>query len=111
MKIMNTFFIPLFQMSAYYLISFLIFSSIISCSSLSLPINTYENNQYDPLNQNEENSRYLLLNDLSSNRYQRSSPYYPRMGRNTWFRVATYQQFKPTVSEEGPTGDHLMRWG
>ncbi len=109
-----------FQMSTYYiisfyLISFLLFASFISCSSLFLPIHVFsdnENDQYYPLiNTNEENLGYIRPYDLSFTRSQRSLPYYPRTHRNTWFRVSTYQHFKPTVSEEAPSGDHLMRWG
>lgn len=45
-------------------------------------------------------------------RQQRSAAaYYPRPSRNTWFRVSTYQHFKPSMSEEIPVGDNLLRWG
>ncbi len=45
-------------------------------------------------------------------RPQRSSAYYPRASRNSWFRVSTYQHMKPTGgSEEKSAGDNLMRWG
>jgi hypothetical protein len=107
-------------MSTYYLIlfgliSFLFLASINSCSSLFLPLNgvSYnEDDQYYPVfYNNEDNLRYISPNDLSFLRHQRSSPYYPRANRNTWFRVATYQHFKPAASEETPSGDHLMRWG
>jgi len=106
-------------MSKYYIISFglislLLFAYIVSCSSLFLPINAVsdtENDQYYPLiNNDEENLKILLSNDLSFNRNQRSSPDYPRTNRNTWFRAWTHQHFKP-VSEETPNGDPLMRWG
>jgi len=48
---------------------------------------------------------------LPTNRVQRSSDYYPRANRNTWFRVSTYQQFKPSGDEDTPEGDNLLRWG
>jgi hypothetical protein len=63
------------------------------------------------INNNEENIRILSQNHLFDTRHQRSSQYYPRANRNTWFRVSTYQHFKPSGSEETPNGDPLMRWG
>jgi hypothetical protein len=97
-----------YYLISFYLISFLLLASFISCSSLFLPINVFsdnKNDQYYPFDKDN------LRNDLSFTRYQRSLSYYPRTHRNTWFRVSTYQHFKPSVSEETPSGDHLMRWG
>ncbi len=107
-------------MSTYYLISlglisFVLYTSFLSCSSVFLPINPVDYNEYDRypslINNDEENLKILLPNDLSFNRNQRSSLYYPRPNRNTWFRVSTYQQFKPSASAETPNSDNLMRWG
>lgn len=100
-------------MSTYYFLSlFLFFASCLACASLFLPIDAVYSRANDRdlswMNTNEET---LPVNDESFRRYQRSSLYYPRASRNTWFRVATYQHFKPTVSEEIPSGDNPLRWG
>ncbi|CAF1121060.1 unnamed protein product [Adineta ricciae] len=91
------------------LVSFLLLTSLISCSSLFLPLNAlsyYDNDRYLPLPDDHQPS----IKFLTSFRNLRST-YYPRANRNTWFRVSTYQQFKPSGSEETPNGDNLMRWG
>ncbi|UJR21955.1 hypothetical protein I4U23_025023 [Adineta vaga] len=102
-------------MSSYFLLplallSLLFLTSLISCSSIFLPSNVvsfYQNDRYSPLiTDNEPRIPFRL-----SARNLRSAPYYPRANRNTWFRVSTYQQFKPSGSDEIPGGDHVMRWG
>ncbi len=72
----------------------------LSCSSLFLPINDVYSN--------DELRQILPITDPSFRRYLRS---YPRANRNTWFRVSTYQHFKPTIPDETPNGDNLLRWG
>ena len=103
-------------MSRYYfvsvaLISFIFLASFLSCSSYFLPLNVLDVNDNDHysslLNNNDEIVRILPVHDRS----QRSAAYYPRASRNTWFRVSTYQHFKPAVSEETSNGDNLLRWG
>ncbi len=97
-------------MSSYYFIFFFLLTNFLSYSALFLPINSLDDNdRYSPLmNQNDEYIRNLSPND---NRYQRALEFYPRTSRNTWFRVSTYQHFKPSVLEETPSGDNLLRWG
>jgi hypothetical protein len=102
-------------MSTYFLlsfglISFLLFACFISSSSsIFLPNNDRSSSTIN--NHNEEKIRILPSKDLFYDRDQRSPAYYPRANRNTWFRVQTYQHFKPSDSEETPSGDPLMRWG
>ena len=91
-------------MSTYCLISFLcLLACFLSCSSFYLPMIG------DYLNDNNE--EILPIAQPSFHRYSRSPTYYPRASRNTWFRVSTYQHFKPTMSEETSNGDNLLRWG
>ena len=95
-------------MSTYFLLSFALISLILfayftSSSSILLPNN---DRHLSMINNNEEN-----INHLFDTRHQRSPNYYPRANRNTWYRVSTYQHFKPSGSEETPSGDPLMRWG
>jgi len=96
---------------SFGLISFLLLISILSCSSI--PINAVSHHdRYSPMiNSEEEYIPIISPNDLSFSRFQRSSSYYPRTNRNTWFRVSTHQHFKPSGSEDTPNGDNLMRWG
>ncbi|CAF1124007.1 unnamed protein product [Rotaria sordida] len=107
-------------MSKYFLlsfglISFLFLASFISCSPIfhRNDISNYFNDQYsDMIDIDEENIEGILSPKfLSFNRYQRSPLYYPRTNRNAWFRVSTYQHFKPSKLEEQHNGDHVMRWG
>lgn len=80
----------------------------LSCSSLFLPINDVYSNDDTQINHNDELRQILPITDPSFHRYLRS---YPRANRNTWFRVSTYQHFKPTIPDETPNGDNLLRWG
>jgi len=100
---------------SFGLISILLIALFDSCLSTSRRINTLSDYQYDryspTINSDEQDIRFLLENDDSFTRNQRASSYYPRSNRNSWFRVSTYQRFKPSGSEETPSGDHLMRWG
>lgn len=36
---------------------------------------------------------------------------FPRASRNAWFRIATYQNYKPVNSEEALVTESPMRWG
>jgi hypothetical protein len=93
------------------LISFLL---CISCSPIHRPVNAISYEEKNPDNSNEDDDIPLLIypKSLSMDRLQRTSQYYPRASRNSWFRVSTYQHMKPTGgSEEKPSGDKLMRWG
>ena len=99
-------------MTTSALILFVLLASFLACSSFFLPSNigssSHDNTRYSLLmNNNEENLRNLF----SNNRYEQSSIYHPRESRNTWFRVSTYQHFKPSAPEETPDGDNLLRWG
>ncbi|CAF3160347.1 unnamed protein product [Rotaria sp. Silwood2] len=106
-------------MSKYFLlsfglISFVFLASFISCSPIFFPngISDYYNNRYsDMIDSDEENTGILSPKFSSFIRYQRSPLYYPRTNRNAWFRVSTYQHFKPSKFDEIHNGDHVMRWG
>jgi hypothetical protein len=74
-------------------------------------MNAVDSNEDTLMDNNEEFRRHLPIFDGSFHRYLRSSPFHPRANRNTWFRVSTYQHFKPAVSEEKSPGDNLLRWG
>jgi hypothetical protein len=86
------------------LISFLLFISISSICADSYQENT-----------NEDNDILSMIRPKSSpihHRFDRSSLFYPRANRNSWFRASTYQHMKPSTGpEEKNAGDHLMRWG
>lgn len=89
----------------------------ISSSSVHYPVNAVsyqETNNNNKYNSNEDENIPLIFIPKSSlfDRIQRSSAYHPRISRNSWFRVSTYQHMKPTgESDEKPSGDNLMRWG
>jgi hypothetical protein len=84
------------------LISFLLFISIYADS-------------YQENNNNDDDDDVLSMiypKYASVHRIDRSSLFYPRANRNSWFRVSTYQHMKPSNSpEEKNGGDNLMRWG
>ncbi|CAF1104369.1 unnamed protein product [Rotaria sp. Silwood1] len=106
-------------MSKYFLlsfgfISFLFLASFISCSPTYLPngISYYSNDRYsDMIDSDEDNIGIISPKFLSFIRHERSPLYYPRTNRNAWFRVSTYQHFKPSKAEEIHNGDHVLRWG
>jgi hypothetical protein len=88
---------------SFGLISFLFFISFASC----FPTNTayYTSpviHKYDNVNDDIPKAQTRL---------QRAFTFYPRASRNAWYRVSTYQHFKPSGSDETPNGDNLMRWG
>lgn len=106
-------------MSTHCFIFLTLLSYFLLCSSFYLPINTQyshvingdnDDDYVDPYRMNtiDELSR---MNSIYQRNQRSSSGYYPRANRNTWFRVSTYQHFKPSLSEEMPTGDNLLRWG
>jgi hypothetical protein len=57
----------------------------------------------NPVNEKQNENHHRL--------FLRSTSVYPRANRNTWFRVSTYQYFRPVVSENTNNGDNPMRWG
>ena len=96
------------------LLLYLLFTLFLNCSSFYLPIAR----QYsDEIADGDDFDRVRNDDDIQwtypiHQRQQRAAmAYYPRANRNTWFRVSTYQHFKPSMSEEIPAGDNLLRWG
>jgi hypothetical protein len=92
----------------------ILFLLYISCSSIQHPVDDMSYSEKNPSYNNNEVDDIPMIypKSLFMYRPQRSSPYYPRASRNSWFRVSTYQHKKPASgSEEKPAGDNLMRWG
>jgi hypothetical protein len=72
--------------------------------------------QYSPIIYRYDPRRFIYAKQEVANAddhqmSRRSSPINPRANRNTWFRVATYQHYKPVGTDENANGDHPMRWG
>ena len=74
-------------------------------------ISSYQDDRYLPMIDSDEENIITTPKVLSFIRHERSSAIHPRAHRNAWFRVSTYQHFKPSASEEPHNSDHLMRWG
>ncbi|CAF3274988.1 unnamed protein product [Rotaria socialis] len=107
-------------MSGYFLstfgfIAFLLLATFVSCSPVFIQdddISTEHDDQYlRKTDSNEEAMKIMVPTILSFLRDERSTILYPRVHRNAWYRVSTYQHRQPSISEEKNDGNSVMRWG
>ena len=97
-------------MSTYCFLFLTLLSYFLLCSAFYLPINPGYSEE-DDLDRMTNGDKLPLMDSIYQRNQRSSMGYYPRANRNTWFRVSTYQNFKPSMSEEIPSGDNLLRWG
>lgn len=107
-------------MSTYFLsfgfLLLVIIATIVSCSPIFLDledISDLQDDQYDPIynDSEEEDRRIVVPRILSAFRPERSVNNYPRVHRNAWYRVSTYQNLHQSKPEEITDGYYVLRWG
>lgn len=104
-------------------LTILLITTIVSVSSLFVPmdrINHPNEYEYSPIfyrfhPKKDEHKREEVINEYETTDKRRSShstsALFPRANRNAWFRIATYQNYKPVNSEEAMSTENPMRWG
>ena len=101
----------------------LLTTTIMSVSSLLVPMDRVDHPdeyQYSPIfyrfhPKKDNDYRVGQTNEGHPSDKRRSthsiSALFPRASRNAWFRIATYQNYKPVNSEEAMSTENPMRWG
>ena len=90
------------------LASLALFSNVSHCYPRSFDLD-------QELLMNGDKFPYFIIppQSLPNRRFDRQLSFHQRPSRNSWFKVSTYQQMKPSSvdSDEKSSGDHLLRWG
>lgn len=101
----------------------LIITTIVSVSSLFVPmdrVNHPDQYEFSPIYYRFHPKKTKEIHDERIEEDERddkrrsshtSSALFPRANRNAWFRIATYQNYKPVNSEEAMSTENPMRWG
>ncbi|CAF1303161.1 unnamed protein product [Rotaria magnacalcarata] len=108
-------------MSAYFLstfgfIAFLLLATFVSCSPVFVQedddMSTDHSDQHLRKTESDEEAiKMVMPKIISFLRDERPTIFYPRVHRNAWYRVSTYQHLQPPISEETSDGNSVMRWG
>lgn len=98
-------------------------TTIVSVSSLLVPMDRLDHPdeyqfspifyRFHPKKANDRRVEQLNEDHLVDKRRSThsTSALFPRASRNAWFRIATYQNYKPVNSEEAMSTENPMRWG
>ena len=66
---------------------------------------------FSTIDSSELGDRATSAKSFISNGHQPWWAYFPRFSRNAWFRLSTYERFKPSISDQTHSVNYLMRWG